>query len=153
TMLIHTTMYASAHAAFKPPVESLRNEIIAGLERNASELHAELRNTWEDEQRRVSSESMGETPVSFAELFQHRPTVINQTEVKIENSLPTSDRIDYSSPGRVYIVVGGNVLSRGLTLEGLVVSFFLRTASAYDTLLQMGRWFGYRRGYSDLPRV
>ena len=51
------------------------------------------------------------------------------------------------------IAIGGNTLSRGLTLEGLVVSYFLRVASAYDTLLQMGRWFGYRPGYRDLPRV
>ncbi len=51
------------------------------------------------------------------------------------------------------IAIGGNTLSRGLTLEGLVVSYFVRSATAYDTLLQMGRWFGYRGGYADLPRV
>jgi hypothetical protein len=50
-------------------------------------------------------------------------------------------------------VIGGNTLSRGLTLEGLVVSYFLRTSTAYDTLLQMARWFGYRRGLADLPRI
>jgi hypothetical protein len=49
--------------------------------------------------------------------------------------------------------VGGNTLSRGLTLEGLAVSYFVRAVSAYDTLLQMGRWFGYRTGYADLPRI
>ena len=49
--------------------------------------------------------------------------------------------------------MGGGTLSRGLTLEGLVVSYFTRTSNAYDTLLQMGRWFGYRNGYEDLPRV
>ena len=54
---------------------------------------------------------------------------------------------------RVIVAVGGNTLSRGLTLEGLSVSFFVRTASAYDTLLQMGRWFGYRNGYADLTRI
>ena len=51
------------------------------------------------------------------------------------------------------IAVGGNTLSRGLTLEGLVVSYFVRSVNAYDTLLQMGRWFGYREGYADLPRI
>ena len=45
------------------------------------------------------------------------------------------------------------MLARGLTIEGLVVSFFLRTSSQYDSLMQMGRWFGYRAGYEDLPRV
>ncbi|MCE9635628.1 MAG: Z1 domain-containing protein [Planctomycetes bacterium] len=51
------------------------------------------------------------------------------------------------------IAVGGNSLSRGLTLEGLMVSYFRRTTKMYDTLLQMGRWFGYRPGYQDLCRV
>lgn len=53
-----------------------------------------------------------------------------------------------------FIVIGGNTLSRGITLEGLVSSYFLRTSTTqYDTLMQMGRWFGYRKGYELLPRV
>jgi len=51
------------------------------------------------------------------------------------------------------IAVGGNSLSRGLTLEGLSTSYFLRNSRAYDTLLQMGRWFGYRDSYGDLCRL
>lgn len=54
---------------------------------------------------------------------------------------------------RPAIFVGGNVLARGLTLDGLVVSYFTRRAGAADTLLQMGRWFGHRPGYDDLTRV
>lgn len=56
-------------------------------------------------------------------------------------------------PGVRVIAVGGNSLSRGLTLEGLCVSYILRNSKAYDTLLQMGRWFGYRDGYADLCRL
>lgn len=75
-------------------------------------------------------------------------------EVVVENSATDLDeRLDYSDPPKTYIVVGGSVLARGLTLEGLSVSFFLRTSRQYDTLLQMGRWFGYRHGYEDLPRL
>jgi hypothetical protein len=51
------------------------------------------------------------------------------------------------------IAVGGFSLSRGLTLEGLTVSYFMRNSIMYDTLMQMGRWFGYRPGYEDLCRV
>lgn len=51
------------------------------------------------------------------------------------------------------IAVGGNSLSRGLTLEGLIVSYFYRNTMMYDTLLQMGRWFGYRFGYEDLFKL
>lgn len=59
----------------------------------------------------------------------------------------------YRETGLRIIAVGGNSLSRGLTLEGLMVSYFRRTTKMYDTLLQMGRWFGYRPGYEDLCRV
>lgn len=67
------------------------------------------------------------------------------------------DSLDYSSTnwpgGRSVIAVGGVALSRGLTLEGLSVSYALRNSVTYDTILQMGRWFGYRDGYKDLCRV
>lgn len=52
-----------------------------------------------------------------------------------------------------FIVVGGQTLSRGLTIEGLISTFFLRSTINSDTLMQMGRWFGYRRGYELLPRI
>jgi len=51
------------------------------------------------------------------------------------------------------IAIGGNSLSRGLTLEGLCISYFYRRSQSYDTLMQMGRWFGYREGYKDLCRI
>jgi len=59
---------------------------------------------------------------------------------------------DYKDGLRV-IAVGGMSLSRGLTLEGLVISYFYRNSKMYDTLMQMGRWFGYRKGYADICRV
>ena len=68
-----------------------------------------------------------------------------------------SESINYSSPahkeGYHVIAIGGFSLSRGITLEGLVVSYFYRNSKAYDTLLQMGRWFGYRKGYLDLCKL
>ncbi|MDO8586694.1 MAG: Z1 domain-containing protein [Armatimonadota bacterium] len=60
---------------------------------------------------------------------------------------------DYENTGLNVIAVGGFSLSRGLTLEGLMVSYFLRNSMMYDTLMQMGRWFGYRPDYDDLCRV
>ncbi|MHB8057793.1 MAG: Z1 domain-containing protein [Desulfuromonadaceae bacterium] len=76
----------------------------------------------------------------------------------INQKTDTADRLDYKSykntdKGRRVIAVGGLTLSRGLTLEGLCVSYFYRNSKAYDTLLQMGRWFGYRTGYDDLCRI
>jgi len=65
-------------------------------------------------------------------------------------------RLDYKSSkdsGLRLIAVGGDSLSRGMTLEGLCISYFFRNSQMYDTLLQMGRWFGYRDGYGDLCRI
>ena len=63
------------------------------------------------------------------------------------------DYTENEASGLNVIAVGGLSLSRGLTLEGLTVSYFLRRSLMYDTLFQMGRWFGYREGYEDLCRV
>jgi hypothetical protein len=76
--------------------------------------------------------------------------------IKLVNGLDIS-KLEYNIKGspKRYIVVGGNKLSRGLTLEGLSVSYFLRNPGTpcYDTLMQMGRWFGYRTGYIDLCKI
>lgn len=60
---------------------------------------------------------------------------------------------DEYKDGLRLIAVGGMSLSRGLTLEGLVISYFYRNSKMYDTLMQMGRWFGYRKGYDALCRI
>jgi len=68
----------------------------------------------------------------------------------------SGDVIDYQQhekTGISVIAIGGDKLSRGLTLEGLSISYFLRASKMYDTLMQMGRWFGYRPGYVDLCRL
>ncbi len=64
---------------------------------------------------------------------------------------PDSDHMPDVAPA--FLVIGGATLSRGLTLEGLVSTFFLRSVKQADTLMQMGRWFGYRRGYELYPRL
>ena len=70
------------------------------------------------------------------------------------NSSKASEKLEYlqNHPMRV-IAIGGLALSRGLTLEGLVVSYFYRNTCTYDVLMQMGRWFGYRKNYEDLFRI
>lgn len=61
--------------------------------------------------------------------------------------------IGYPKVAPAFILIGGSTLSRGLTIEGLVASYFLRTSSQADSLMQMGRWFGYRKVYEMLPRI
>lgn len=80
---------------------------------------------------------------------------VKQIQVRlINNSIKNRFSYDeYKDVGARVIIVGGFVLSRGLTLEGLIVSYFDRNSTAYDTLLQMCRWFGYRFGYEDICKI
>ncbi|WP_111748841.1 Z1 domain-containing protein [Salinisphaera orenii] len=78
------------------------------------------------------------------------PVTVVEINSKSSGSL---DYEGYNANGLSVIAVGGFSLSRGLTLEGLTISYFLRNSMMYDTLMQMGRWFGYRPGYEDLCRV
>lgn len=79
-------------------------------------------------------------------------SVVNEAKVKVVNA--KNEALDYSDPtSKTMICVGGNILSRGLTIEGLTISYYLRNPGNLDTLLQMARWYGYRIGYEDLVRV
>lgn len=64
---------------------------------------------------------------------------------------PNDNEMPCDAPA--FLVIGGNTLSRGLTIEGLISTYFLRPAGCADTLMQMGRWFGYRKGYELIPRI
>lgn len=66
---------------------------------------------------------------------------------------PDDDAMAELTKSPVFIVFGGNTLSRGLTIEGLVCTYFARNVTQADTLMQMARWFGYRKGYELLQRV
>jgi hypothetical protein len=90
----------------------------------------------------------------WSEVVQHLNDAASRIEVKSIHG-GSGEALDYfdHKNGLSVIAVGGNKLSRGLTLEGLSVSYYLRASRMYDTLMQMGRWFGYRGGYVDLCRL
>ncbi|WP_420267086.1 Z1 domain-containing protein [Candidatus Magnetominusculus dajiuhuensis] len=109
---------------------------------------AALKNTWEQD--------FNNTGFSWQDIQCSLLHAASPIEVRSVNQRSGAASLDYSSyrdTGLRVVAVGGNSLSRGLTLEGLCVSYFLRNSQMYDTLLQMGRWFGYRDGYDDLCRI
>jgi len=95
--------------------------------------------------------------ISWEEIQNGLESEIKQFVTAIINNRYKGDRRfdyeNYDKKGARVIAIGGFVLSRGLTLEGLMVSYYSRSAGAYDTLLQMCRWFGYRPKYGDLCRI
>ena len=155
SMLVHTALNTTVHGSLRGQIEkevaALRKSVRKGSSRN------ELEAIWLKEHPRVQVDGL--EPVAFDEIWEKLPDVLSLTKVVEDNGQSTS-RLLYKEEKELndddtiaHIAIGGNTLSRGLTLEGLVVSYFVRSASAYDTLLQMGRWFGYRFGYQDLPRL
>ena len=94
-----------------------------------------------------------ELPCAEETVFEEAVTNLARLEVVVLNST-TGDELEYDvKPGRQLVAVGGNRLSRGLTLEGLTIAYFLRTTTLADALLQMARWYGFRAGYEDLIRI
>lgn len=97
----------------------------------------------------------GQVPETWRDVQAALVRAAGPIEVRKVNS-KSPDKLDYrryKNEGLHVIAIGGFALSRGFTLEGLTVSYFLRNSMMYDTLLQMGRWFGYRDGYADVCRI
>lgn len=152
TMLVHTDVLTIVQnrmgERLREEIEGIRND----LRLQTDALMRQLEGLWREEANRVPSGDFGLSSVEFGDLEGYIPQVLEELEILVVNST-TDDTMDYEAESGTYVVVGGNVLSRGLTLEGLLVSFFVRMAGNYDTLLQMGRWFGYWEDYADLPRL
>ena len=153
------------NASFRNPIQlQLRNRLHEVLQRikNAIRVNgstgskgvtdpeiAALRQVWEREFREAHS-SWDEIQAALHEAIAAAQVVL--VNYKSKDVLEYPDEVR-GKAGRKYIAVGGFSLSRGLTLEGLTVTWFLRNTKMYDTLMQMGRWFGYRTGYEDLCRI
>lgn len=155
SMLVHTSQYVDAHFAMQNRLDTLISEFASEVEDERLDAFEEI---FADETTRVSGVSPFPAP-NWTDVAQHLGQAAADLRTVADNGR-SLDRLNYARTdehgkpkSEVVIAVGGGTLSRGLTLEGLCVSFFTRTANTYDTLLQMGRWFGYRPGYEDLPRI
>lgn len=153
TMLIHTTHRVAPHFAMRDEIESF----LAPIQRAAREEDVDsFLDTFHNERDRAAELYTGESDApSWQSVKTEIPNVLRSIKISVDNGYATqAERLSYpDDTPQTVIVIGGGTLSRGLTLEGLFVSYFTRTSSTYDTLLQMGRWFGYRIGYEDLQRV
>jgi transcriptional regulator with XRE-family HTH domain len=152
SMLVHTTVYTHPHHALAEKILSWKEKLAKKISKPDRSTVDRLEKLWLKEVAKVDAAQFGLVPVSFAALREHLEKVLSDIEIVVENS-DSESRLEYASGPKKYIVVGGSVLARGLTIEGLIVSYFVRSSTQYDTLLQMGRWFGFRFGYQDLPRI
>jgi hypothetical protein len=153
TALVHTSQHIDVHERTAEAIERHLTGLANRLAQRDPAIVESMRQLWDSESDRVPSADFGLEPVAWADVVEKLAGVAVDAEVITDNSR-SMERLNFDDKNpRVIVAVGGNTLSRGLTLEGLAVSYFVRTASAYDTLLQMGRWFGYRNHYADLTRI
>lgn len=161
SMLVHVTRYVAVQesvvAMIRDELTALKRRIEFGDGNRKPPLLDELHALWEEEFVPVSRALGLEAGASVK--WADVKTQLHLAAAKIA-VLPINgyakevlDYKEHEAEGRSVIAVGGDKLSRGLTLEGLSISYFLRTSRMYDTLMQMGRWFGYRPGYLDLCRL
>jgi hypothetical protein len=156
SMLVHPSQKTDPHRIFAGAI-SKELELLKGAAmypKKFPDFLKRAREMWESDFCWVTrSQNDPKLPeCDFETVWKFAKSILEDIEVKVLN-IYSDDAIDYNGTPKRYIVVGGNRLSRGLTLEGLSVSVFTRNANQYDTLLQMGRWFGYRPGYADLTRI
>lgn len=165
SMLVHVTRFVNVQNQITELLKVVVRELVEQLEYQTGpqylKLIAELEQIWNEDFVPTTKAVMqslddnGITPIEWGEIEARLYKCASKIEVKSVNGKAADGGLDYDSypNGCTVIAVGGDKLSRGLTLEGLAISYYARLSKMYDTLLQMGRWFGYRNGYADLCRL
>jgi hypothetical protein len=169
SMLIHISRFINWQNHIKNLVEATFDFYRRGIEFKTPQIIEELRKVFEEDTEdyksyKTVSQQILDTELrnidtntqvhEWEDVKQHLHEAASRIIVKEING-GSGDALNYfdHKNGLSVIAIGGDKLSRGLTLEGLSVSYYLRASRMYDTLMQMGRWFGYRPGYVDLCRL
>ena len=160
SMMVHLSRFRSVQAQIADLLTMWLSQVNSDL-RNYAQLHVdkaekiasihELHLVWD---KYKLSDAAGISWEKLLKSYLYKAIApIDVREVNMNTGAASLDYFNHKKDGLRVIAVGGNSLSRGLTLEGLCVTYFHRNTRMYDTLLQMGRWFGYRPHYDDLVKV
>jgi hypothetical protein len=169
SMLIHVSRFTNWQDHIKDLVENVFDFYRRGIEMKIPSVLEEIREVFEiDSDTHKSYKSVSQQILNselknidsliqihnWGDVVRQLHEAVVRIQVKKING-GSADVLNYYEHrnGLSVIAIGGDKLSRGLTLEGLSVSYYLRASRMYDTLMQMGRWFGYRPGYVDLCRL
>ncbi|MFF3352570.1 Z1 domain-containing protein [Streptomyces sp. NPDC002917] len=158
TMLVHESVRMAEHASLALRISSLWHEAAYTSQEGHDRLSALLASDFQ----RFADDGLP-TPTSYEDLKQHvfrarqlinsggTPVIVVNGDTERDYAQPD---LDFDRTPNVWkILVGGTKLSRGFTVEGLTVTYYRRKTQQADTLMQMGRWFGFRPGYRDLVRL
>lgn len=169
SMLVHVSRFVNWQRQIRDIVQNVFDFYRRGIEMNIPSVIEEIRQAFETDTESYKSYPTTSQLILDSQLAEIDPHIqvhnwkeivphLNSAASKIqvrEINGGSADALNYfdDKNGLSVIAIGGDKLSRGLTLEGLSVSYYLRASRMYDTLMQMGRWFGYRPGYVDLCRL
>lgn len=155
SMLIHIARFKNPSNTLKPLVIDFIADLLLEITYNYKNEVKKYKERWESDFMPVSVKRLGnqfnDSWESIAEHLSQTLESIKLDRIKVLNG-DSGDVLNYGEEGD-YIIIGGDKLSRGLTLEGLSVSYYWRKSQNYDSLLQMARWFGYRNGWIDVCRI
>jgi hypothetical protein len=165
TMLVHISLFAIWQNRLKELIGEFVKKLTNDLnhERLDAPVFKEFERVWNKHFQHIVNNIKNELPNNYLDEYltpkdfhkDIKPLLIKaiaNIEVVAINSYTKTD-LNYKNEDKKYIAIGGNRLSRGFTLEGLTINYFLRRANTADTLMQMGRWFGYRIGYLDCCKL
>ena len=164
SMLVHVTRFNSVQAEVRRQVDIHLRHMRQRLTRRIDEvaLLDRIRGLWtrdfvptNETMRAITPDFVESQLPTWEAVESELSDVLQDVEARSINGTAKDalDYIDQEGRGLTVIAIGGDKLARGLTLEGLSTSYFLRASKMYDTLMQMGRWFGYRPGYVDVCRL
>jgi hypothetical protein len=149
TMLINVSRLNAIQTVVAELVQGVVSEYKNALDLHSAAFAKGVPHPSLEELKLTFQEEFSDSEFEWADVLSALPQANAIVAALVENSKIDKKR---ERPDR-YIAIGGDLLSRGLTLDGLSTSYFYRVTGAADTLMQMGRWFGYREGYADICRV
>ena len=156
TMLVHSSHTNVVHSEDVRNVDRIFREAAFG----GAAARSYLERLWTDDFLSViaGQGAAGDVPPTFDDLYRCIGPALDKItrgqKIRVLNSSEGGEPAPDFDRDEVWeIIIGGNKLSRGYTIEGLTISYYLRKATAADTLMQMGRWFGFRQGYRDVVRI
>ncbi len=156
SMLIHIARFKNPATSMRDLVKDELSEMLHAYKYGPKSEKDKYYQFWMKNIKPISQKRLvGDFKDEWKNIEPHITTLFEMSlnGIKIVNG-DSGDVCDYdSNTVGQHIIIGGDKLSRGLTLEGLIVSYYYRKSNTYDALLQMGRWFGYRNGWIDLCRI
>ena len=154
SMLVNISRFVAVQHYIKGVIDEIHRSAYRSIKYNLSESESSLKDPVLARIHDVWEKYYSFCEFSWEKIAGAMYDAIENIQIKVVNSSKSSEKLEYPKNSSLRVIaIGGLALSRGLTLEGLIVSYFYRNTSTYDVLMQMGRWFGYRKNYDDLFRI